>query len=66
MITKITLWPKSQPVFYGSQWVRAKAGGILISKAALGTSVKEGDVLGEISNPLTDSTYLVRSPINGR
>ena len=46
--------------------MRAKAGGILISKAALGTSVKEGDVLGEISNPLTDSTYLVRSPINGR
>lgn len=65
MISKITLWPSSQPVFYRSKWIRADSGGILISKVGLGTAVKKGEVLGEISNPLTDSTFTVLSPMNG-
>ncbi len=65
MIDKITLWPKAQPVFYGSKWVRADVGGILFNKVKLGESVKENQLLAEISNPLDNTMYTVHSPIDG-
>ncbi|MGL1932301.1 MAG: succinylglutamate desuccinylase/aspartoacylase family protein [Desulfotalea sp.] len=65
MIDKITFWPTPQPVFYGSEWVRADAGGILINKVALGDSVKKDDILAEINNPITNTSHVVYSPVDG-
>lgn len=55
-----------EPVYYRSRWVRAKQGGILFSKVALGDNVKEGTLLGLLSNPITNKTTEVRSTLEGR
>lgn len=65
MIESITTWFKPQPVFYSSEWLRASAGGLLINQVSLGENVKKGDLLAEISNPLTNKTYPIYSPIDG-
>lgn len=65
MINKITLWPNPQPVFYGSEWLRADVGGILINKINLGDSITKGSILAEINNPITNETHNVISPIEG-
>ena len=65
--TAKSFWKGSkEPVYYRSRWVRAKQGGILFSKVALGDSVKEGDLLGLLSNPITNKTTEVRSTLEGR
>lgn len=65
MISKITLWPNPQPVFYGSEWLRADVGGILINKVNLGDSITKGSILAEISNPISNETHHVISTIDG-
>lgn len=65
MISKITLWPNPQPIFYGSEWLRADAGGILLNKVNLGDSITKGSVLAEINNPITNETHNVISTIDG-
>ena len=65
MIDKFSFLPTPQPVFYGSEWVRAESGGILINKVKLGASVKKGDVLAEVIDPVTNVVNQTVSPING-
>lgn len=65
MIETTTSWFTPQPVFYGSEWLRAAVGGILINRVKLGANVKQGDLLAEISNPLTNKTYKIYSPMDG-
>ncbi|MEY4589957.1 MAG: hypothetical protein RL497_2033 [Pseudomonadota bacterium] len=50
------------PHFYTSQWLRAKAGGMLFSRASLGQAVKAGDLLGTITDPITNQSSPIHSP----
>ncbi|BCS95305.1 deacylase [Desulfoluna limicola] len=65
MMDMFKFLPTPQPVFYGSQWVRAESGGILMTKVKLGGSVKEGDILAEVIDPISNEVDQVLSPING-
>ncbi len=52
-------------VAHGSHWVRAPVSGILNARVRLGARVDEGDLLGEVSDPLGDAVVEVRSPYTG-
>lgn len=61
------LWArKTAPVYYKSQWVRAPKGGILVSQVLLGERVKRGDVLGTVTDPITNHRIEVAAPVSGR
>lgn len=54
------------PVYYKSRWVRSVNGGILFSTAKLGDLIKRGDVLGTVTDPITNLSTDIVSPHNGR
>lgn len=66
MLRKISLWPGSEPVYHQSVWVRADQGGILFSAVELGDSVDEGEVLGTVTDPITNIRSEVVAPVTGR
>ena len=66
MYGKKQRWNRIAPVYYRSIWVRANQSGILFSKATLGQRVKEGDVLGTVTDPITNARTTIKSPYNGR
>ncbi len=51
---------------YQSRWVRADNGGILFGKVQLGESVKKGDLLGSVTDPITNLRADILSPYTGR
>jgi uncharacterized protein len=59
-------WSAPQPVFYQSDWVRADQGGILMSKVKLGDKVREGQVLGSVIDPVTNTGSAILAPFHGR
>jgi len=52
-------------VIRSSKWVRASQSGLLRSAASLGMAVKEGQVLGAISDPFGENEVEVLAPIGG-
>jgi len=66
MNKKARFWGDPEPVYYQSIWVRADLGGILFSKVNLGERVRKGDLLGEVTNPITNIKNKLISPHNGR
>lgn len=66
MLRKMRLWGDSEPVYYRSTWVRANRGGILLSDVGLGSTVREGDLLGTITDPISNDSTRVYSPYAGR
>jgi predicted deacylase len=64
MLPRSFFWSSPQPVFYASEWIRSYQGGILINKVKLGQQVNEGQLLGEISNPINDEVEMVYAPFN--
>ncbi|MBJ6136432.1 succinylglutamate desuccinylase/aspartoacylase family protein [Marinobacter litoralis] len=66
MISRMFVWGDPQPVYYDSLWIRAQHGGILFSEVALGDRVSEGEILGYVSDPITNEQYPIRSNANGR
>ncbi len=50
------------PQYYKSQWLRAKAGGMLFSRINLGQAVKAGELLGVITDPITNQSSPIYSP----
>lgn len=66
MYPSFSLWAKPSPAFYRSSWVRANGSGILFSKVKLGDKIREGQVLGEVINPITNEKKEVVSKYNGR
>jgi hypothetical protein len=46
--------------------VRSDQGGILLTSVRLGGKVKEGDILGTVTNPISNEVMQVRSPFDGR
>jgi predicted deacylase len=59
-------WGDPEPVYYSSKWVRVDNGGILFSDAALGERVSEGELLGVVTDPITNQQYRIYAPISGR
>jgi predicted deacylase len=55
-----------EPVFYESTWVRSNDGGILFTVVRLGQVVETGDVLGTVTDPITNEQNLIYSPTGGR
>ena len=66
MLRKRRLWGNPEPVYYRSSWVRADSGGILLSDVSLGSTVREGDLLGTITDPMNNASNELRSPYSGR
>jgi predicted deacylase len=59
-------WGDPEAVYYASKWVRVDNGGILFSDVALGERVSEGELLGVVTDPLSNEQYRVYAPISGR
>jgi predicted deacylase len=55
-----------QEIYYRARWVRVDDGGILLSDAELGDSVKPGDELGVVTDPISNERTIVKSPYDGR
>ncbi len=60
------LWGDPKPVYYRSSWVRADNGGILLADVSLGSTVRKGDLLGTITDPMSNARTELRSPYAGR
>lgn len=61
-----SIWGDPEPVYYRSTWVRADSGGILFADVSLGSSVRKGDILGTITDPVSNARAEVRAPYTGR
>lgn len=66
MYGKKQRWNRIAPVYYRSAWVRANQSGILFSQATLGQRVKEEEILGTVTDPITNARSTIKSPYNGR
>ncbi|MCH9694657.1 MAG: succinylglutamate desuccinylase/aspartoacylase family protein [Gammaproteobacteria bacterium] len=66
MVRRMRLWGDPEPVYYRSSWVRADNGGILLSDVSLGSTVRKGDVLGSITDPMSNARTQLISPYSGR
>lgn len=67
MLKTRSIWArKAEPVYYKSAWVRASQGGVLMSKVKLGERVRTGDLLGAVTDPITNARHEISSPYNGR
>lgn len=66
MVKKIRLWGDPEPVYYRSSWVRADNGGILLADVSLGSTVHKGDLLGTITDPMSNARTELHSPYSGR
>ena len=66
MVRKIRLWGDPEPVYYRSSWVRADNGGILLADVSLGSTVRKGDLLGTITDPMNNARTELYSPYSGR
>jgi predicted deacylase len=66
MVKKKRLWGDPEPVYYRSTWVRADAGGILLADVSLGSHVRKGELLGTITDPMSNARTELRSPNTGR
>lgn len=66
MYSRFTLWGEPEPVFYRSEWIRANGGGLLFSEVELGERVNVGELLGTVTDPITNVRSEIRSSFNGR
>ncbi len=65
MYPRTFIWGDPKPTYYESQWLRAESGGILFSEMDLGDKVSRGDVLGYVTDPITNQRTQIVSPVNG-
>lgn len=66
MYDRRSLWGNPEPTYYGSMWIRADKGGMLLGEVKLGKRVKEGDVLGTVTDPITNAKQEILAPRSGR
>lgn len=53
-------------VYRRSRWVRSNEGGIFLAIRRVGERVREGDVLGHVTDPVTNERVTVEAPVDGR
>jgi len=66
MVRRRSLWGNPEPTYYSSMWVRADKGGMLLGEVKLGKRVSQGDVLGTVTDPITNAKQDIRAPRDGR
>jgi len=66
MAKRLRLFREAEPVYYDSTWIRADSGGIFIGNVKLGQRVQIEDLLGTITDPITNQTQEIRAPTEGR
>ena len=66
MVQKRRLFAQPPPVFYSSRWVRADHGGMLLASVQPGDSVRRGQELGTVTDPVTNRTVRIVAPTDGR
>ena len=66
MYSRLFTWGEPEPIYYKSSWIRAERGGILFSKKKQGDMVKVDEILGTITDPITNETSNILSSVNGR
>lgn len=66
MVKEQRLWGDPEPVYYQSTWVRANSGGILLADVSLGSTVERGDLLGTITDPMSNARTELIAPYSGR
>lgn len=65
MYPRVFIWGDPKPAYYQSTWIRVESGGILFSKMGLGDNVSVGDVLGIVTDPITNQSADLTAPIKG-
>lgn len=65
MYPRVFIWGDPKPAYYQSTWIRAESGGILFSKKGLGDTVSIGDILGIVTDPITNQSAELTAPISG-
>jgi len=65
MYPRVFIWGEPKPAYYQSTWIRVESGGILFSKMGLGDTVSVGDVLGIVTDPITNQSADLAAPIKG-
>jgi predicted deacylase len=59
--------PPSRPrLYYQSRWVRVNDGGIFITHRELGERIGSGDVLGTVTDPVSNERTRLIAPVSGR
>ncbi len=66
MMRRAHFWGNPEPVYYRSTWVRADSGGILFADVSLGATVRKGDLLGTITDPMSNKRVSLYAPYTGR
>ncbi len=66
MIERSFFFGDPQPTYMASRWLRAEAGGIFISRKSPGEKVSEGELLGTITDPITNRELIVRAEFSGK
>ena len=66
MMRRARFWGNPEPVYYRSTWVRADSGGILFADVSLGATVRKGDLLGTITDPMSNEHANLYAPYTGR
>jgi uncharacterized protein len=66
MYRKLRVWGNPVPVHYQSRWVRSDSGGILFGQVELGQRIRKGDLLGSVTDPITNVRADIISPHEGR
>ncbi len=65
MVEPASLRTRKQVEYRDTRWVRASAGGIFLTDQALGDAVFAGEVLGTITDPITNEPTDVWCPVTG-
>lgn len=65
MYPRTFIWGDPKPTYYESLWLRVESGGILFSEMDLGDRVSQGDVLGVVTDPITNQSTELISPVRG-
>jgi len=63
--SRMFIWGDPKPAYYESVWLRAESGGILFSEVGLGETVKKNDLLGIVTDPITNQKTELKSPVTG-
>ena len=66
MYPRVLIWGDPRPTYFESTWIRVEKGGILFSQMGLGDKVSVGDILGTVTDPITNQSEDLQAPISGQ
>lgn len=66
MFSRRFVWGEPAPVYYTSFWLRVQKGGLLFSDIELGDTVQADQVLGTVTDPITNEFSEIVAPVKGR